>query len=55
MTAVLVNDPPFPQRAIQGATVAVASIERPTVPLVVGICEVDIANLDAVQGLNKDP
>ncbi|KAN0067496.1 hypothetical protein V8E54_014365 [Elaphomyces granulatus] len=51
MTAVLVNDPPFPQRTIQGATVVVASIETPAVPLVVGICEADIANLDAVQGL----
>jgi hypothetical protein len=38
MTAVLVNQ--RSPRAIQGATAAVASIEKPTVPLVVGICEI---------------
>lgn len=42
--------PPFPQKATKGAVVAVASLERPSVPVVVGICEIDIASLQSVQG-----
>lgn len=47
----LVNGPPFPERAIQGAVVAVATLERPSVPTFVGVCEIDIADLDNVQGV----
>lgn len=50
MTPGLANDPPFPERAVKGAVVAVASLDRHTVPLFVGVCEIDIAGLGEVQG-----
>jgi len=50
MTPGIANDPPFPERAVKGAVVAVAGLDRHTVPLFVGICEIDIAGLGAVQG-----
>ena len=43
--------PPFPSRAIKGVIVAVASLEKPSVPMFVGVCEIDIASLQKVQGL----
>jgi translation initiation factor 2D len=46
----LVNGPPFPEGAIQGAVVAVASAEKPSVPTFVGVCEIDVAGLGNVQG-----
>ncbi|KAK2750364.1 hypothetical protein FQN57_003844 [Myotisia sp. PD_48] len=46
----LANGPPFPQAAVKGAVVAVASLDRPTVPTFVGVCEVDVASLGQVQG-----
>ncbi|KAL8664198.1 MAG: hypothetical protein Q9202_003276 [Teloschistes flavicans] len=42
--------PPFPPKATKGSIVAIASLERPTVPVVVGTCEIDIASLQEVQG-----
>ncbi len=42
--------PPFPLRATKGALVGVASLERPSVPMVVGVCEIDVSALKAVQG-----
>lgn len=51
MTPGLARGPPFPSRAMKGSTVAVASLENPTVPLVVGICEIDVSSLSRVQGL----
>ena len=42
--------PPFPSAAIKGAVVAVASLEKPSVPMVVGICEIDVAALQEVRG-----
>ncbi|KAI9845626.1 MAG: hypothetical protein M1837_004600 [Sclerophora amabilis] len=42
--------PPFPAAATKGSIVAVAQIENPTVPLFVGICEVEVAKLSVVQG-----
>lgn len=50
MTPGLANEPPFPARAIKGAVVAVASVDRHTVPLFVGICEIDVSALGEVQG-----
>ncbi|MCJ1394312.1 hypothetical protein MMC18_007190 [Xylographa bjoerkii] len=50
MTPGLANGPPFPTRAIRGSTVAIASLENPTVPMVVGICEIDVCALSNVQG-----
>ena len=50
MTPGLARGPPFPRKATKGAIVAVASIEKPTVPKVVGICEIDVASLQQVQG-----
>ena len=46
----LAHGPPFPSKAVKGACVAIASIDRPTVPLVVGTCEIDVAKLGSVQG-----
>lgn len=51
MTPGLVGGPPWPARAIKNAVVAVASIERPSVPAWVGVCEVDVSSLGSVQGL----
>ncbi|KKY28727.1 putative translation machinery-associated protein [Diplodia seriata] len=42
MTPGLQNGPPFPQKAKKGAVVAVASLENPTVPVAVGVCEIDV-------------
>ncbi|KAJ5883700.1 uncharacterized protein N7473_010586 [Penicillium subrubescens] len=50
MTPGLANEPPFPQRAIKGAVVAVAGLDRHTVPLFVGVCEIDVSALGEVQG-----
>lgn len=50
MTPGLANDPPFPERAVKDAVVAVASLDRETVPLFLGICEIDISKLGEVQG-----
>lgn len=50
MTPGLANQPPFPERAKKGAVVAVASLDRHTVPLFVGVCEIDISALGEVQG-----
>ncbi|EAW07575.1 putative RNA binding protein Ligatin/Tma64 [Aspergillus clavatus NRRL 1] len=50
MTPGLADEPPFPERAVKGAIVAVAGLDRHTVPLFVGICEIDIAGLGEVQG-----
>jgi len=50
MTPGLAGGPPFPARAKKGAVVAVASTDRPTVPVAVGVCEVDVSALEKVQG-----
>ena len=42
--------PPFPPRAKKGSLVAVASVEHPSVPMVVGTCEIDVSSLDSVKG-----
>lgn len=43
--------PPFPQKATKGSIVAIASLEKPTVPVVVGTCVIDVASLQEVQGV----
>lgn len=50
MTPGLANDPPFDPRAIKGSPVAVASLNSHSVPLFVGICEIDVSALGEVQG-----
>ncbi|KAJ5247260.1 hypothetical protein N7468_002243 [Penicillium chermesinum] len=50
MTPGLANEPPFPERAVKGAVAAVASLDRHTVPLFVGVCEIDVSALGEVQG-----
>ncbi len=50
MTPGLARGPPFPSKATKGAVVAIASLEKPSVPMVVGVCEVDISKLQEVQG-----
>lgn len=50
MTPGLSRGPPFPSRATKGSIVAIASLERPSVPEVVGVCEIDVASLQKVQG-----
>ena len=50
MTPGLQRGPPFPAKAKKDAIVAIASLERPSVPRVVGICEINVAGLQEVQG-----
>ncbi|CBF88269.1 putative RNA binding protein Ligatin/Tma64 [Aspergillus nidulans FGSC A4] len=50
MTPGLANEPPFDERAVKGAVVAVASLDRVAVPLFVGVCEIDVSALGEVQG-----
>ncbi|KAJ5975904.1 RNA binding protein Ligatin/Tma64 [Penicillium waksmanii] len=50
MTPGLANDPPFDPRAVKGSPVAVASLNSHSVPLFVGICEIDVSALREVQG-----
>ncbi|KAL2036791.1 hypothetical protein N7G274_010449 [Stereocaulon virgatum] len=50
MTPGLQRGPPFPTKATRNAIVAVASLEKPSVPIVIGICEIDVAALKQVQG-----
>lgn len=50
MTPGLTRGPPFPSEATKGSIVAVASLENPSVPKVVGVCEIDISSLQEVQG-----
>lgn len=50
MTPGLTRGPPFPEKANKHAVVAVASIERPSVPAFVGVCEIDVSALEKVQG-----
>ncbi|KAJ5904091.1 hypothetical protein N7504_006474 [Penicillium tannophilum] len=50
MTPGLANEPPFPERAVQGAVVAVAGLNNHSVPLFVGICEINVSGLGEVQG-----
>lgn len=47
----LAYGPPFPSKATKGALVAVASYEKPDVPLLIGTCTVDVAALTAVRGV----
>ena len=50
MTPGLARGPPFPTKAIKDAVVAVASLEKPSVPVVVGVCEINISTLSQIQG-----
>jgi translation initiation factor 2D len=50
MTPGLANEPPFPEKAVKDAVVAVASLDKHTVPAFVGLCEIDISALGEVQG-----
>ncbi|OQN99652.1 hypothetical protein B0A48_14794 [Cryoendolithus antarcticus] len=50
MTPGLARGPPFPKKARKGAVVGVASLERPSVPVSVGVCEIDVSALEQVQG-----
>ncbi|KAI9836260.1 MAG: hypothetical protein M1819_001597 [Sarea resinae] len=43
--------PPFPSGATKDSIVAVASLENPSVPKFVGVCEIDVSSLQAVQGV----
>lgn len=51
MTPGLARGPPFPERAVKNAIVAVASLDSPSVPMFVGICEIDVSRLEKVQGM----
>ena len=50
MTPGLAGGPPFPPQAKQGAVVAIASTDSPTVPVAVGVCKIDVSALQQVQG-----
>jgi translation initiation factor 2D len=51
MTPGLQRGPPFPKDAKKGAVVGIASLEAPTVPVAVGVCEINVCDLDKVQGM----
>ncbi|KAL8669526.1 MAG: hypothetical protein Q9168_005886 [Polycauliona sp. 1 TL-2023] len=51
MTPGLARGPPFPPKTTKGSVVAIASLERPSVPMVVGVCEIDVASLQKVLGV----
>lgn len=51
MVPGLARGPPFPEKAKKGAMVAVASMDYPSVPLFVGVCEIDVSALEKVQGV----
>ena len=50
MTPGLARGPPFPSKATKDSIVAIASLEDPSVPMVVGVCEIDVSALQQVQG-----
>ena len=50
MTPGLANEPSFPEKAVKGAVVAVASVDKHSVPVFVGVCEIDVSALGEVQG-----
>jgi translation initiation factor 2D len=50
MTPGLAGGPPFPSRAVKGSVVAIASTDRPSVPMAIGVCEIDVSALQQVQG-----
>lgn len=50
MTPGLAGGPPFPPRAKKGTVAAIASTERPSVPVAVGVCEIDVSAIEKVQG-----
>lgn len=47
----LINGPPFPEKAKKGTVVAIAGHDRPSVPVVVGTCEIDVSALQEVRGV----
>jgi translation initiation factor 2D len=51
MTPGLARGPPFPAKAKKGSIVAVAAFEKPSVPVVVGACEIDVSALTEVRGV----
>lgn len=51
MTPGLADRPPFPSAAKKGAVVAVAGLEHPSVPVAVGVCEIDVSELGDVRGM----
>jgi translation initiation factor 2D len=51
MTPGLVGGPPWPEKAKEGAVVAVAGLGRDSVPVWVGTCIIDVAGLGRVQGM----
>ncbi len=50
MTPGLARGPPFPSKATNDSIVAIASLEKPSVPMVVGVCVIDVVSLQRVQG-----
>lgn len=50
MTPGLVGGPPWPEAAKPGSVVAIAGLERPSVPVWVGVCKIDVSSLGRVQG-----
>lgn len=51
MTPGLAGGPPFPKRAKQGSVVAIAGTDKPSVPVAVGVCDVDVSGLQNVVGV----
>jgi translation initiation factor 2D len=51
MTPGLFGGPPWPEKAKQGAVVAVAGLEKDSIPVWVGVCKIDISAMGKVQGM----
>lgn len=51
MTPGLFGGPPWPAKATQGAVVAVAGLQKDSVPIWVGTCKIDVSSLGRVQGM----
>ena len=50
MTPGLQHGPPFPAKAQKGTVVGIANVQSPSVPMVVGVCEIDVSSLHQVHG-----
>ncbi|KAL8709777.1 MAG: hypothetical protein Q9220_005563 [cf. Caloplaca sp. 1 TL-2023] len=50
MTPGLARGPPFPPKAKKNSVVAIASLEKPSVPMVVGVCQIDVGSMGDVRG-----
>ncbi|GAB7365428.1 hypothetical protein MBLNU230_g6505t1 [Neophaeotheca triangularis] len=51
MTPGLAGGPPFPKMAKKGRVVAIAGTDKPSVPIAIGLCDLDVSTLQNVAGV----